>query len=97
MVVNYIENKKTRGHSHLKDPTFDIKHQIMSAEPSLVVKIDQKSKSWLSIFFLLDALTLKFVDRRYYFCGFGLKITYFWILDSQKPFGGCLGTVSEGF
>ena len=40
MAVKSFVNQKTRAYSHHKDPPFDMKYQLMSADSLLVIKID---------------------------------------------------------
>ena len=45
MILKCIVNKKTWAYSHHKDPPFDMKHQLMSADPLPVVKLDLSRKA----------------------------------------------------
>ena len=45
--------KKTRHYYYHKDPPFDMNHQLMSAHPLSVVKIDLNLKGWFLLFFFI--------------------------------------------
>ena len=45
MTLKYIEHLKARYFCNHKDPPFDIKYQLVSADPFLVIKIALKWKS----------------------------------------------------
>ena len=42
MAVKSVVDKKKQAYSHHKDPPFDIKHWLMSADPFPFVKNEQK-------------------------------------------------------
>ena len=52
MTLKSIVHKKQRYFYSHKDPPFDMKHQLISADPLPVVKIDRKLTSCFALFFL---------------------------------------------
>ena len=64
MILKCIVQKKTRHHYNPKDPPFDMKHQLMSADPLPVIKIHLKLTSCFSSFFLIFFIGYDFCKER---------------------------------
>ena len=77
MILKCIVQKKTRHHYNPKDPSFDMKHQLMSVDPLPVIKIHLKLTSCFSSFFLIF-----FID--YDFCKERLKKKVKTMISNQK-------------
>ena len=65
MAVKSVVNKKTWAYSHHKDPPFDMKHQLMSADPFPVVKLTLSKRVGFQYFFYYFGLKIQLFDYCY--------------------------------
>ena len=97
MTLKCIVNMKTRLFYNQKDPPFDMKHQVKSADPFLVIKIGKKYKSYFISFFHLFLLTLRFVCKTFFSLCFSLEIKYLKLWNMQWSFFGIVGATFVNF
>ena len=81
MALKYIVDVKARHFYNHKDPPFDMKHQLMSADPVPVVKIDLSGKVYFHHFFLPLLEIVRFVCKTFFSIVLNLKIHYFGLSD----------------
>ena len=81
MTLKYIVHIKERYFYNHKDPPFDMKHQLTSADSLPVVKFDLSRKTFFHKFFLWLLQSKWFVCKTLFSIGFNLKIQYSKLYD----------------
>ena len=81
MTLKIIGDMKAIHFCNLKDPPFDLKHELMSADPLIVVKFDLNRKANFHYCFFLFHRFQNLCAKPFFFNGLNLEIQYFKLYD----------------